>query len=101
MKGHELSAYAYTQARCPESTGFQAECAEIPGLIAYGETAEEALEEIKIAVCGWLEVLGEGGLPFPEPQQEKLVRQAGHMPIRLNPDDCPDASGVSGLPSST
>lgn len=77
MKIHDLPAYAYMSARCPESTGFQAECAEIPGLTAYGETAEEALEEIKIAVCGWLEVLEEDGLPFPEPQQERPVRQGG------------------------
>ena len=56
MKIHELPAYAYLPARCPESAGFQAECAEIPGLIAYGKTAEEALEEIKIAVCGSISV---------------------------------------------
>ena len=73
MKVHELPAYAYRHARCPESTGFQAECAEIPGLIAYGETEEEALEEIKIAVCGWLEVLEEDGVPLPEPQQENMA----------------------------
>lgn len=73
MKVHELPAYAYPQAHCPESTGFRAECAEIPGLIAYGETEEEALEEIKIAVCGWLEVLEEDGVPFPEPQQENVA----------------------------
>ena len=77
MQVHELPAYAYRPARCPESTGFQAECAEIPGLIAYGETEEEALAEIKIAVCGWLEVLAEDGVPFPEPQQEKPARQGG------------------------
>ena len=85
MNVHELPAYAYTPARCPESTGFQAECAEIPGLIAYGATPEEAVEEIKIAVCGWLEVLEADGLPFPEPQQaqqETSARQSVGAGIR-------------------
>ena len=79
MQVHELPAYAYRPARCPESTGFQAECAEIPGLIAYGETEEEALAEIKIAVCGWLEVLAEDGVPFPEPQPRQGGRPYTHQ----------------------
>ena len=85
MKIHELPTYAYTPARCPESRGFQAECAEIPGLIAYGATREEAMEEIKMAVCGWLEVLEADGLPFPEPQQapqQTSARQNGRAGIR-------------------
>ena len=57
MTPHELPPYAYTWKKCTESEDWEAHCLEIPDLSAYGETPEEALDEIKIAVCSWLEVL--------------------------------------------
>lgn len=63
----ELPSYTYMWEKCPESGDWVARCLEIPDLSAYGETDEEALTEIKVAVCGWLEVLKEDGLPFPSP----------------------------------
>lgn len=56
--------YQYGNARYG---GFEAKCLEIPGLSAYGDTLSEALEEIRVAVSGWLEVLAEEGVPFPAP----------------------------------
>ena len=50
------------------SAGFEARCPEAPDLAAYGETPAEAQQEIKIAVCTWLEILAEDGLPFPAAQ---------------------------------
>lgn len=74
MNVQELPSYSYTWTKCPESAGFQAGCLEIPDLSAYGETPEEALDEIKTAVCAWLEVLKEDGLPFPVPLNPLTVK---------------------------
>ncbi len=46
------------------AAGFEARCPEAPDLAAYGETPAEAQQEIKIAVCAWLEILAEDGLPL-------------------------------------
>jgi predicted RNase H-like HicB family nuclease len=35
---------------------------------AHGETPEEALAELQIAIEGWLEVARECGMTIPEPQ---------------------------------
>lgn len=67
MTPHELPPYTYTWKKCPESEDWEAHCLETPDLSAYGETPEEALDEIKIAVCSWLEVLEQDSLPFPDP----------------------------------
>lgn len=67
MTVDELPFYAYTWKKCTESEDWEARCLEIPDLSAYGETPEEALAEIKVAVCGWLEVLEQDGLLFPAP----------------------------------
>lgn len=62
-----LPPYTYEWTRCTESEDIEARCLEIPDLSACGETPEEALDEIKIAVSSWLEVLEKDGLPFPVP----------------------------------
>ncbi len=46
---------------------YVAKWVEIPDLSGIGETAEEAIMELKEALAGCLEVLEEAGLPFPEP----------------------------------
>ena len=38
----------------------------LPGCISYGRTFEEALEMIKDAIAGWLEVARKEGIPVPE-----------------------------------
>ena len=67
MTPHELPPYAYTWKKCTESEDWEAHCLEIPDLSAYGETPEEALAEIKLALCSWLEVLKQDNLHFPDP----------------------------------
>lgn len=36
---------------------------------AFGDTPEEALAEVQIAMRGWLEVAAERGLPIPPPSE--------------------------------
>jgi predicted RNase H-like HicB family nuclease len=54
---------------------------EFPGLSAFGDTPEEAVEEAKIAVEGFLKVYKEDGCPIPEP--ETLKPFSGQTRLRL------------------
>ena len=40
---------------------------ELSGCMAHGDTPEEALQEIKIAMEGWLAVARDNNIPIPEP----------------------------------
>ncbi|MFO8083874.1 MAG: toxin-antitoxin system HicB family antitoxin [Desulfobacterales bacterium] len=54
---------------------------EFPGLSAFGETPEEAAEEAKIAVEGFLKVYQEDGCPIPKPSTAKSF--SGQTRLRL------------------
>lgn len=54
---------------------------EFPGLSAFGDTPEEAVEEAKIAVKGFLKVYEEDGCPIPE--SETLKPFSGQTRLRL------------------
>ena len=41
------------------------ECLSLPGCISQGKTKEEAIENIKEAIQGYIEALVEDGLPVP------------------------------------
>lgn len=43
-----------------------AECPSLPGCISQGRTKEEALQNIKEAIQGYIAALQEDGLPVPE-----------------------------------
>lgn len=43
-----------------------AEVPSLPGCLTQGETKEEALENIKDAIQGYIAVLEEDGLPIPQ-----------------------------------
>jgi predicted RNase H-like HicB family nuclease len=44
-----------------EDGGYVVECPALPGCVSQGDTVEEALENIKDAIQGWLEVAAERG----------------------------------------
>ncbi len=50
-----------------EDEGFIAVVPELAGCSAFGETEEEALQEVKVAVDLWLETAREEGREIPEP----------------------------------
>ncbi len=50
-----------------------AECPGLPGCISQGKTKEEAIANIKEAICGYITALEEDGLPVPEERFETLV----------------------------
>jgi len=51
--------------------GYTISVPALPGCISYGETFEKAMEMIKDAIRGWLEVARSEGIPIPE-QFEKI-----------------------------
>jgi antitoxin HicB len=58
------------QLRQYEDGTFFAEVAELPGCMTEADTAEEAMEMIRDAMAGWIEVALSEGLPIPEPAAE-------------------------------
>lgn len=64
-----------------EDNCYVATVSEFPGLSAFGDTPEEAVEEAKIAVEGFLKVYEEDGCPIPEPKILKPF--SGQTRLRL------------------
>ncbi len=50
-----------------------AECPSLPGCISQGETREQAIENIKEAIAGYVKALEEDGLPVPPERFETLL----------------------------
>ena len=53
--------------------------ADIPDLktcSAFGDTPEEALKEVQVAVAGWIEAAQRIGKPIPRPRYRPLIYQA-------------------------
>ena len=46
--------------------GYTVTVPSLPGCISYGKTFEKAMEMIKEAMTGWLDVAKEEGVPIPE-----------------------------------
>ena len=50
-----------------------AECPSLPGCISQGQTREQALENIKEAIEGYIATLEDDGLPVPDDHLDTLV----------------------------
>lgn len=64
-----------------EDCCYVARVSEFPGLSAFGETPEEAVKEVKIALDGFIKVYEEDGCSIPEP--ETLKQYSGQTRLRL------------------
>jgi predicted RNase H-like HicB family nuclease len=49
------------------------ECPSLPGCISQGRTKEEAIQNIKEAINGYISALEEDGLPVPEERFEAFL----------------------------
>lgn len=56
-----------------EAGGFVAEVPSLPGCISQGDTRQEALENIREAIAGYLESLEEHQEPIPPSIEEEIV----------------------------
>ncbi|MBN2420052.1 MAG: type II toxin-antitoxin system HicB family antitoxin [Deltaproteobacteria bacterium] len=55
----------------PEGDGdYIAEIEELKGCTAFGETPEEALKEIEVAMKLWIETAKKHGKPIPKPKKQ-------------------------------
>ena len=50
-----------------------AECPSLPGCISQGKTKEEAIENIREAILGYITALEKDHLPVPEERFETLL----------------------------
>ena len=58
----------------PDEDGvFVAECPNLPGCISQGKTREEAVQNIKDAIAGYLESLKKHNEAVPPPITEEVV----------------------------
>lgn len=59
---------------CPGEDGYWvAECPSLPGCISQGTTKEQAIENVKEAIRGYIAALQQDGLPVPDERFETLV----------------------------
>jgi len=49
------------------------ECPSLPGCLSQGKTGDEALQNIKEAICGYIASLEDDGLPVPEERFQAMV----------------------------
>jgi predicted RNase H-like HicB family nuclease len=56
-----------------EDSYWVAECPSLPGCVSQGKTKEEAAQNIKEAIRGYVAALEEDGLAVPEERFEVLV----------------------------
>ena len=58
-----------------EDEGYIATVPELPGCSAFGNTEEESLEEVKIAVELWLKTAQQEGTKIPQPHGKELLKE--------------------------
>jgi predicted RNase H-like HicB family nuclease len=56
-----------------EDGSWVVECPSLPGCISQGKTKEEAIENIKEAIEGYIAALRDDGLPVPAEKFETLL----------------------------
>lgn len=82
-----------------EDGGYVSSIPDLPGCLSQGDTAEEAVEMIRDAERGWLEVTLENGQPVPEPRRREDY--SGKFNVRVPASvhralvDAAEAEGVS------
>ncbi len=69
-----MHRYAIEIFYSEEDEGYIAVVPELPECSAFGETEEEALKEIKIAIDIWLETAKKEGREIPKPTGKELLR---------------------------
>jgi predicted RNase H-like HicB family nuclease len=57
-----------------EDEGYISVAPELPGCSAFGETVEEAVEEIKIAIDLWIETAKKEWREIPKPSGKELLK---------------------------
>ncbi len=69
-----MHKYAIEIFYSEEDEGYIAVVPELPGCSAFGETEEEALEEVKIGMELWLETAIKEGRKIPQPFKKEILK---------------------------
>ena len=59
----------------PEYEGYVAEVSELPGCASQGKTLDEAIENIKDAIRGYLHVQAKHGNPYVVKEIQSFIRE--------------------------
>ena len=60
-----------------EDQGYIADIPDLTTCSAFGETAEQALNEVGKAKKAWIEAAKSAGKPVPEPKYKPVIYQTG------------------------
>lgn len=77
-----MDRYSFNIAWSDEDDKFVATCGSFPGLSAFGETEEDALQEAKIVLELFIESYRERKLPLPKPARAPVF--SGQLSLRLS-----------------
>jgi len=61
-----------------EDGGYIADIPDLDSCSAFGETAEQALEEVEKAKKAWIEAAHQSGKPVPSPRYRPVIYQVAH-----------------------
>ena len=64
----EMKNYAIIVYWSDEDTVWIAETPDLEPCAAHGDTPEQAVAELRVAMEAWLDVARENGVPIPEPR---------------------------------
>ena len=70
MKDYHINVF-YSE----EDEGYIADIPDLKHCSAFGETPEEALQQVLIAKTAWLQTAREAGKPIPHPHYRPLIYQ--------------------------
>jgi len=73
--------YSFSATWSDEDEGYIAICPEFPGLSAFGDTAEEAVAELKAAIGLAIETYQSEGWDVPQPQ--RIPEYGGKLLLRM------------------
>ena len=60
-----------------EDGGYIADIPDLESCSSFGKTPQEALEQVQIAKCAWLETARDLGRPIPRPKYKPAIYQFG------------------------
>ncbi len=61
-----------------EDGGYIADIPDLDSCSAFGETTEQALEEVEKAKKAWIEAAHQSGKPVPSPRYRPVIYQIAH-----------------------
>lgn len=76
-----MNQYSFTVAWSDDDEGYIALCPEFPKLSGFGETAEDALVEVRTALKAAIQSYQDEGWPLPEPRKQQ--EYSGKLLLRL------------------